>query len=148
MHETLVRRAKQASGIVSLATVAGLLLAGPAQAAGHRDTDHDGMPDRWERSHHLNWKVANARKDADHDGLSNLKEYTLRLNPRSADSDDDGTEDGYEDSDHDGLDNENDSDEVCAVLSQSSAQASDDDEQGEHCDDQGDDDQGEDEQDD
>ncbi len=60
------------------------LLAAPAQAA-RRDTDGDGMPDRWEKAHNLNWRKANARADADKDGISNIREFRLGLDPRRAD---------------------------------------------------------------
>ena len=69
---------------MTVALGATLVLAAPAQALG-RDTDHDGMPDRWERKHNLNWKKPNARGDADHDGITNLREFRLGLNPRHAD---------------------------------------------------------------
>lgn len=134
-------RTRIAMGAVGVAAVASMLLASPALAGAGRDSDRDGMPDRWEKAHNLNWRVANASKDADRDGLSNLKEYTLRLNPRSDDSDDDGVEDAYEDRDDDGVENLSDNDEVCLLLGTSSLQYSDDDEQGEDCDDQGEDEQ-------
>jgi len=74
--------------LVTIATTvvvgAGLALAAPAQAVG-RDTDGDGMPDRWERKYNLNWKKPNARGDADHDGIRNIREFRLGLNPRRAD---------------------------------------------------------------
>lgn len=66
--------------------MAGLVFASPASASGGRDTDHDGMPDRWERAHGLDWRHANARADADHDGISNIKEFHLGLDPRHDDS--------------------------------------------------------------
>ena len=137
IHTT--RRARIAAGAVGFAAVASMLLATPALAGSSRDSDHDGMPNSWERAHHLNWRVANASKDADHDGLSNLREYTLRLDPRSDDSDDDGIEDGNEDRDDDGVENLNDNEDVCQLLGTSALQYSDDDEQGEDCDDQGED---------
>ena len=135
------RRSRVAAGAVGFAAVASMLLASPALAGTGRDSDRDGMPDRWERAHNLNWRVANASKDADHDGLSNLREYALRLDPRSDDSDDDGMEDAYEDRDDDGVENLSDNDEVCQLLGTSALQYSDDDEQGEDCDDQGEDDE-------
>jgi hypothetical protein len=70
-----------AVGLVALAAVA---LAAPAQAR-PRDTDGDGMPDRWEKSHGLDWRKANAKGDPDHDGISNIKEFRLGLDPRHGD---------------------------------------------------------------
>src|SRR4051794_34234861 len=72
-----------------------LLLTGSAQASG-RDRNHDRLPDRWERSHHLSLHVNQARRDQDHDGLDNRGEYRAGLNPRDRDSDDDGVSDGRE----------------------------------------------------
>jgi hypothetical protein len=98
------------------------------------------MPNSWERSHGLNWKVANARADRDHDGMSNLKEFVLRTDPRDRDTNDDGEVDGLEDADHDGVDNEDDADEFCAAIAPTTTPtAQGDDDQGENCDDQGDD---------
>jgi hypothetical protein len=80
----------------------------PAQAR-----DHDKLPDRWERKHHLNVKKNDAKRDRDHDGLSNYREYRAHTNPRKKDSDRDGLRDGAErrfgfnprdrDSDNDGI---------------------------------------------
>jgi len=81
MTRPLLRAATIAMTVVVGTTLA---LAAPAQARG-RDTDHDGMPDRWEKAHHLNWKKPNARGDADHDGITNLREFRLGLDPRRAD---------------------------------------------------------------
>ena len=67
-----------------LVALAAALLAPPAVAAA-RDTDHDGMPDRWEKAHGLDWRKANARGDADHDGYTNLREFRLGLDPHRAD---------------------------------------------------------------
>src|SRR3954464_12479790 len=72
-----------------------LLLAGTAQAA-TGDRNRDGLPDRWERTHHLSLRVNEARLDQDHDGLNNRGEYRAGTNPRDRDSDDDGIVDGKE----------------------------------------------------
>ena len=77
------RRAAVAAVAVAVAT---LVLVTPAQAGTPRDTDHDGMPDRLERAHGLDWRHANARADADHDGIPNLKEFRLGSDPRHADA--------------------------------------------------------------
>lgn len=76
------RRTLVAAG--ALALVTGLAMAQPAAAAA-RDTDRDGMPDRWEKAHGLDWRKANARGDADRDGYTNLREFRLGLDPRRAD---------------------------------------------------------------
>jgi hypothetical protein len=66
-----------------------------AQRAG-ADRNHDRIPDRWERSHHLSLRVNQAKRDQDQDGLRNLQEYQAGDDPRDADTDGDGTEDGGE----------------------------------------------------
>jgi hypothetical protein len=93
---------------LALLTMAAALTASPALAR-----DHDKLPDRWERKHHLNVKKNDARRDRDHDGLNNLREYRAHTNPRKKDSDRDGLKDGAErrfgfnprdrDSDNDGV---------------------------------------------
>ena len=90
------------------AAVALAMLAVPGAAlAKKRDRDHDKMPDRWERAHHLSTHKKNAKGDPDRDGLSNLGEFRSRTRPHDADTDNDGIEDGDEDRDHDGVDNGN-----------------------------------------
>ncbi len=78
------------------------LLAPAAQAA---DTNHDRIPDRWERTNHLSLKVDQRDRDQDHDRLTNLYEYRSHTNPRSSDSDHDGVKDAKEDADRDGKSN-------------------------------------------
>lgn len=78
------RRCRTTAIAVVLACAAGMALTTPAQAAG-RDTDRDGLPNRWERAHGLDWRKANAGGDPDHDGISNIKEFRLGLDPRHAD---------------------------------------------------------------
>ncbi len=58
--------------------------------------DHDKLPDRWERKHHLNVNKNDAKRDRDRDGLNNLREYRAHTNPRKKDSDRDGLKDGAE----------------------------------------------------
>jgi hypothetical protein len=81
--------------ILALALVAVLGLASSA-AAKSRDRNHDRLPDRWERAHHLSLKVKQAKRDQDRDGLNNRGEYRAKTNPRDSDSDDDGIKDGKE----------------------------------------------------
>jgi hypothetical protein len=69
------------------------VFAGPAAA---RDRNHDRIPDRWEKRHHLSVHVNQARRDQDSDGLRNRAEFKAGLNPRDDDSDDDGVDDGDE----------------------------------------------------
>jgi hypothetical protein len=55
--------------------LAAVLLAIPASAAARsRDRNHDHIPDRWERAHHLSLKVKQGGRDQDHDGLRNRAE--------------------------------------------------------------------------
>jgi hypothetical protein len=97
-----------------LALAAVLLLALPAAASAKRhhertrDRNHDGLPDKWERHHHLSTKARGVGKaDPDRDGLNNRGEFRSRTNPRRADSDGDGVGDANEDADRDGVDNGN-----------------------------------------
>jgi hypothetical protein len=89
------------------------MLALPAVAAAkHRDRNHDGIPDRWEKRHHLSLKVNQAHRNQDHEGLNNLEEFEHGTNPQKADTDGDGLTDSQEvevgddprsaDSNHDG----------------------------------------------
>jgi hypothetical protein len=63
------------------------------------DRDHDGLPDRWERRHH----VTRANADDDRDRLRNIAEYRAHTNPRRKDTDRDGRRDAIEDLDRDRL---------------------------------------------
>ena len=78
---------------MALCVVASLMLAGGALA---RDRNHDRIPDKWEKAHHLSLKHKQGRRDQDHDGLRNRAEFKSRLDPRDADTDGDGIEDGDE----------------------------------------------------
>jgi hypothetical protein len=79
-----------------LPTVAFLYIAAAASGAAPRDRDRDGLPDRWERRHHLSTGIANAKRDPDRDGLTNRRELRLRTHPRRADTDRDRLRDGAE----------------------------------------------------
>ncbi len=85
--------------------------------AAAKDRNHDRIPDRWEKRHHLSLKVKQTRRDQDSDQLKNLGEFRHSTNPRKADSDGDGITDGEEvavgdnpaddDSDNDGVEDGN-----------------------------------------
>ncbi|HET7537837.1 MAG TPA: hypothetical protein VFJ90_15365 [Candidatus Didemnitutus sp.] len=52
-------------------------------AAALADSDNDGMPDVWEKEHHLNPNdPADAALDSDHDGYTNLEEYLNGTDPK------------------------------------------------------------------
>ena len=79
----------------TLPLAATALLALPAAAAA-KDRNHDGLPDGWEKAHHLSLTVNQANRDQDHDGLRNRSEFRHGTNPRAADTDHDGLNDGAE----------------------------------------------------
>ncbi|MBZ5734465.1 hypothetical protein K8Z61_08140 [Nocardioides sp. TRM66260-LWL] len=94
-----------------------------------RDTDHDGLTDRYERAHRLDPRD----EDTDNDGMDDgdeVKDRSRTTDPRRADTDRDGVKDGDEDADRDGVDNEDEDDalETCV--------ADDDDRDGDHVDDE------------
>jgi len=75
------RRARLGMTWFALALGALALLAMPGLAAA-KDRNHDHLPDKWEKKHHLSLKVRNRA------------EFLAGDNPRDADSNDDGVEDG------------------------------------------------------
>jgi len=77
----------------ALALGALALLAMPSLAAA-KDRNHDHIPDKWEKRHHLSLKVNQAHKNQDGDALRNRAEFLAGDNPRDADSNNDGVEDG------------------------------------------------------
>lgn len=97
------RSAVLATTVLLIAMYCFTALAAPAKAAGRRDSDHDGMPNRWERAHGLNPFKANANANPDHDGLVNVGEYTFGTDPLESDSDGDGIVDGDDDANDDGV---------------------------------------------
>jgi len=92
-REALPVRKTRSAALAVLAFALFTILAGPAAA---RDRNHDRIPDRWEKRHHLSLKVNQAKRDQDRDGLRNRAEFRAGLDPRDDDSDDDGLEDGDE----------------------------------------------------
>ena len=97
--------------VTAVLAVAALFLL-PASAMA-KDRNHDRIPDKWEKRHHLSLHANQARTDQERDGLRNLAEFRQHTDPRDADTDNDGLEDGDEhklghdatddDSDHDGI---------------------------------------------
>jgi hypothetical protein len=88
-------RSRLSSGLLALSALILAALALPAIASA-KDRNHDRIPDRWERAHHLSLKVKQTRRDQDRDGLVNLREFQAGMDPRDDDSDDDGTGDADE----------------------------------------------------
>lgn len=71
------------------------VLAVPAMAAA-KDRNHDRIPDRWEKRHHLSLTVKQTGRDQDSDQLRNRAEFLAGDDPRDEDSDGDGVGDGEE----------------------------------------------------
>ena len=89
------RQARLGMTWFALALAALALLAMPGLAAA-KDRNHDRIPDRWEKRHHLSLQVSQAHKDQDGDRLRNRAEFLAGDDPRDHDSDDDGVMDGDE----------------------------------------------------
>jgi hypothetical protein len=81
---------------IALAALTVALFAAFAGNAAARDRNHDRIPDKWEKRHHLSLKVKQAGRDQDRDGLKNRGEFKAGMDPRDEDSDNDGTDDGDE----------------------------------------------------
>jgi hypothetical protein len=95
MTPTKARRPRLGMTLFALALGAIALLAMPGLAIA-KDRNHDRIPDRWEKRHHLSLTVNQARHDQDGDHLRNRGEFLAGDNPRDRDSDDDGVMDGSE----------------------------------------------------
>ncbi len=89
------RRARLGMTWFALALGALALLAMPSLAAA-KDRNHDRIPDKWEKKHHLSLQVNQARLDQDRDHLRNRAEFLAGFNPRDKDSNDDGVMDDDE----------------------------------------------------
>jgi hypothetical protein len=125
MQMTFYSTARRGTAIVASLGAAALLTLGSqamTHASGSRDSDHDGMPNRWEVRHNLDPHHANATGNPDHDGLKNVGEFRHGTKPHDSDSDGDGEDDGDEvhdgctstdptDPDTDGVDNSEDESE-------------------------------------
>jgi hypothetical protein len=95
MTRTVEKRARLGMTWLALALGALALLAMPGLAAA-KDRNHDRIPDRWEKRHHLSLRVEQAGLDQDRDHLRNRAEFLSGDDPRDHDSDDDGVADGDE----------------------------------------------------
>jgi hypothetical protein len=86
--------------LITLAALALFALVVPPAASAEgqkaRDRNRDGLPDRWERQHHLSLKVNQAHRDPDRDGLDNRAEFEHGTDPRRADTDRNGVRDDNE----------------------------------------------------
>ncbi len=89
------KRARLGMTWFALALGALALLAMPSLAAA-KDRNHDRIPDKWEKRHHLSLEVNQARLDQDRDHMRNRAEFLAGDNPRDNDSNDDGVMDGDE----------------------------------------------------
>ena len=90
-----MRRTHWIKVVVVAALGALAMLALPALAAA-KDRNHDHIPDRWEKRHHLSLHRNQAHLDQDRDHLTNRAEFLAGDNPRDADTDNDGVMDGEE----------------------------------------------------
>ncbi len=81
---------------ISVAALVGVLTIALPGTAGARDRNHDKIPDKWERNHHLSLHKRQTRRDQDRDHLKNRQEFKARTNPHKADTDGDGVPDGEE----------------------------------------------------
>jgi hypothetical protein len=105
---SILRRARVV--LAALTVLVMLVLPAGASAKRHhasKDRNHDGIPDKWAKRHHLGKGRGMAKADPDKDGLKNRGEWRSRTDPNNADSDGDGIGDANEDRDGDGVDNGN-----------------------------------------
>src|SRR4249919_1557961 len=97
MEMKSTRSNRRLASLFAAALAALAVLALPSMAAAkHRDRNHDRIPDRWEKRHHLSLAVNQAGRDQDGDQLRNRGEFLAGDDPRDRDSDDDGVMDGEE----------------------------------------------------
>lgn len=96
MKSTRSNRRLAAIFAAVLAALAVLALPSMAAAKHSRDRNHDRIPDRWEKRHHLSLTINQAGRDQDRDQLPNRAEFLAGDSPRNADSDGDGIPDGEE----------------------------------------------------
>lgn len=89
--------------MIAVLACASLLVFVAVATAVSGDRNKDGIPDRWEKKHHLSTSQNQANRDQDRDHVRNLCEYQSSMDPRDRNSDGDKRADGREDSDHDGM---------------------------------------------
>jgi Bacterial TSP3 repeat len=106
------RRSRRVTAVVLAVLAVTALQVAPVSAA--TDSDHDGLPNHWERTrsltrpHHADSDgdgIPDGKEDPDHDGLTNRQEYRAGTNPLRKDTDHDGITDDREDPDGDHLRN-------------------------------------------
>jgi hypothetical protein len=83
-------------GVLLAASLGALAMLALPSFAAAKDRNHDRIPDRWEKRHHLSLQSSQANRDQDRDRLDNRGEFQAGDNPRDNDSDDDGVMDGEE----------------------------------------------------
>jgi hypothetical protein len=83
-------------GVALVAALGALALLALPSIAAAKDRNHDKIPDRWEKRHHLSLTVQQSGRDQDRDHLDNRGEFRVGDNPRDRDSDHDGVMDGDE----------------------------------------------------
>jgi hypothetical protein len=96
--------------LAAITLLALLVLPATASAKRHhasKDRNHDGIPDKWAKRHHLGKGPGMPKADPDKDGLNNRGEWRSGTNPNDADTDNDGVGDASEDPDGDNVDNGN-----------------------------------------
>jgi hypothetical protein len=93
---SITRRISMSRTLATAALTVLIAAVGASSAQAAVDANHDGLPDRWEKAHHLSLQKKQGKLDPDHDGLSNRGEYLAHTDPHLADTDGDGVKDGVD----------------------------------------------------